>query len=179
MVASGSLPPGVPTDFYARLAACARELGTRLVLDSSGEALARGAEAGVYLLKPSLGEFRALTQCPEGDEAALLEHATAVVADRKWCEVLVMSLGPAGALLVAPGIRERLSAPAVPVASTVGAGDSMVAGIVLALARGRPLRDAVRFGIAAGAAAVMNPGTELCHRGEVERLYPRVATSPA
>jgi 6-phosphofructokinase 2 len=179
LVASGSLPPGVPTDFYARLAACARELGSRLVLDSSGEPLARGAEAQVYLLKPSLREFRALTRSPEEDESALIERAVVVVTERKWCEILVLSLGPAGAILITPSIRERLSAPSVPVASTVGAGDSMVAGIVLALTRGRPIRDAVRFGVAAGAAAVMNPGTELCHRSDVERLYEQVTASPA
>ena len=73
---------------------------------------------------------------------------------------------------------ERLAAPAVPVKSSVGAGDSLVAGIVLSLARGRPLAEAVRLGIAAGAAAVMNPGNALCRREDVERLYPQVMTSP-
>jgi 6-phosphofructokinase 2 len=73
---------------------------------------------------------------------------------------------------------ERLAAPAVPIKSSVGAGDSMVAGIVLALSRGRPLGEAVRFGVAAGAAAVMNPGTALCRREDVERLYPQVMAAP-
>ena len=90
----------------------------------------------------------------------------------------MLSLGAAGALWVTAGDRERLAAPAVAVQSTVGAGDSMVAGIVHALALGRPVRDAVRFGVAAGAAAVMNPGTELCHRDDVERLAAQVSASP-
>jgi len=178
VVASGSLPPGAPVDFYARLAAVARKLGSRLVLDSSGDALVAGAAAGVHLLKPSLREFRALTGASEDDESALIARAVAVVTERKWCEVLALSLGPAGALLVSESVRARLGAPAVPIASTVGAGDSMVAGMVLALARGRDLVEAARFGVAAGAAAVMNPGTELCHRGDVERLYSQVTVTP-
>ncbi len=176
VVASGSLPPGVPTDFYARLAACIRELGSRLVLDTSGEALVRAVEAGVYLLKPSLAEFRALTGSADDDESALIAHAVEVVSTRKWCEVLLLSLGPAGALLVTAHERRRFSAPSVPIASSVGAGDSMVAGMLAALGRGRSLVEAARFAVAAGAAAVMNPGTELCHRRDAERLYDQVAT---
>ena len=64
-----------------------------------------------------------------------------------------------------------MPSPSVTVRSKVGAGDSMVAGIALAIARGHSLRDAVRFGVAAGAAAVMNPGTELCHRADAERFF--------
>ena len=71
--------------------------------------------------------------------------------------------------------EERVIAPAVPVASSVGAGDAMVAGIVLSLVRGRSLSQAVRFGVAACAAAVMNPGTELCRREDAERLYDQTA----
>jgi 6-phosphofructokinase 2 len=178
LVASGSLPPGVPVDFYARLGALARRMGSRLVLDTSGEPLVRAVDAGVYLLKPSLREFHALTREPERAESHLADAAAAVVA-RGWCEVLVLSLGAAGALWVTSGERERLTAPSVPVRSSVGAGDSMVAGIVLSLVRGRSLREAVRFGVAAGAASVMNPGTELCHLEDVERLYPQVLAAPA
>jgi len=178
LVVSGSLPPGVPVDFYARLAARARDRGSRVVLDSSGEPLARAVETGVYLLKPSLREFRALTGATAEDERALVALAVDVVTRRRWCDVLVLSLGPAGALWVTAEARARLAAPAVPVQSTVGAGDSMVAAIVHALAAGRPLGDAVRSGVAAGAAAVLNPGTELCHRADVERLTAQVAVTP-
>jgi 6-phosphofructokinase 2 len=174
VVASGSLPPGVPSDFYARLAQLARRLGSRLVLDTSGEPLAQAVAEGVYLLKPSLREFRVLADSPGGDDAELAALAAAAVRKRGWCEVLVMSLGAGGALWVDAHGHERLAAPAVPVKSTVGAGDSMVAAIVVALMGGRSVRDAVRFGVAAGAAAVMNPGTELCHRADVDRLLPQV-----
>jgi 6-phosphofructokinase 2 len=178
LVASGSLPPGVPVDFYARLAAAGRQMGSRVVLDTSGAPLERAVAEGVYLLKPSLHEFQALIGEQDPDEARLADlGATAV--KRGWCEVLVLSLGAGGALWVTASGRERLAAPAVRVRSSVGAGDSMVAGIVLSVAQGRPLAEAVRVGVAAGAAAVLNPGTALCHREDVDRLYPQVMTSPA
>jgi 6-phosphofructokinase 2 len=84
--------------------------------------------------------------------------------------VLVISLGAAGALMVSEEISEHLLPPTVPIVSKVGAGDSMVAGIVLSLARGKPLRESIRFGVAAGTAA-MTPGTELCRREDTERLF--------
>jgi 6-phosphofructokinase 2 len=177
LVASGSLPPGVPVDFYARLAAVGRQVGSRVVLDTSGAPLARAVEEGVYLLKPSLREFQALMGEPEGDESHLASLA-AMVVKRGWCEILVLSLGAGGALWVTASERERLASPAVRIKSSVGAGDSMVGGIVLSLAQGRPLDEAVRFGVAAGAAAVINPGTALCRREDVERLYPQVMTAP-
>jgi len=178
LVASGSLPPGVPLDFYERLARRARERGSRMVLDTSGEALARAVEAGVYLLKPSLREFRALTGGTAEDESALVALAVEAVTRRRWCDVLVLSLGAAGALWVSVDGGARLAAPAVPVRSTVGAGDSMVAAIVHALVGGRSVGEAVRCGVAAGAAAALNPGTELCHRADVERLEAQVAVTP-
>ena len=177
LVASGSLPPGAPVDFYARLAAVGRQVGSRVILDTSGAPLARAVEEGVYLLKPSLHEFQTLVGEPEGDESHLASLAATVVK-RGWCEILVLSLGAGGALWVTASERERLASPAVRIKSSVGAGDSMVGGIVLSLAQGRPLGEAVRFGVAAGAAAVMNPGTALCRREDVERLYPQVMTSP-
>jgi len=177
LVASGSLPPGVPDDFYARLAAVGRQIGSRVVLDTSGTPLTRAVETGVYLLKPSLHEFRTLLGESDGDEARLASLASTVVK-RGWCEVLVLSLGAAGALWVSASAQGRLASPPVRVKSSVGAGDSMVAGIVLALAQGQPLDEAVRFGVAAGAAAVMNPGTALCRREDADRLYPQVMASP-
>ena len=92
LVASGSLPPGVPVDFYARLAAVGRQIGSRVVLDTSGAPLARAVEEGVYLLKPSLQEFQSLMGEPEGDESHLASLAATVVK-RGWCEILVLSLG--------------------------------------------------------------------------------------
>ena len=178
LVASGSLPPGVPEDFYARLARLARRRGARFVLDASGPSLARALAEGVYLWKPSLREFQDWTGEGGQDESAWRRRAQRIVADGA-CEALVLSLGAGGALWVARDEHERLAAPAVACLSTVGAGDSMVAGIVLQLALGRPLAEAVRFGVAAAAAATMNPGTQLCRREDAERLAASVAPVPA
>ncbi len=169
-VMSGSLAPGVPADFYARAGRAIGGRGARVVLDASGEALQRGVEPGVFLLKVSQREFEQLVGATNVDEAQLTELAFSVVA-RGTCEVLVVSLGAGGALWVTRDQRERLTAPFVTAKSAVGAGDSMVAGIVHSLARGRPVAEAMRFGVAAGSAAVMQPGTALCRRDDVERLY--------
>ena len=178
LVVSGSLPPGVPADFYARLARIARPRGVALVLDASGEPLRRAMAEGVDVLKPSLREFEELTGEEGCEEARLPVLARRLIDDRR-CDVLILSLGARGVFWMSASERGRLVAPAVPVKSTVGAGDSMVAGIVLSLARGRTLGEAIRFGVAAGAASVMNPGTQLCRAEDVERLYAEVGVAPS
>ena len=177
LVVSGSLGPGVPVDFYARVAEGARRAGVKVVLDTSGEPLRRAAEAGVYMLKPSLHEFEELTWERGADELRLPLLGRRLV-ESKQCELLVLSLGARGVLWMSQSERGRLATPAVPVKSSVGAGDSMVAGIVLALSRGQTLREAITLGVAAGAASVMNPGTELCHPEDVGRLYTEMAAAP-
>lgn len=175
LVASGSLPPGVPTDFYARVVEIGGGLGARVIVDTSGAALRAAARDGLYLLKPNLRELAEIVGADLADEREQ-EAAAQSIIDRAQAEVVVLSLGGAGALLVSrEGIR-RLRSPTVAIRSRVGAGDSMVAGIVVGLARGWPLEEAVRFGVAAGAAAVMTPGTELCRREDAERLYARMHT---
>lgn len=173
-VLSGSLPPGVPADFYARVGHALRARGSRIVLDASGEALKHGVGPHVSVLKVSVHELESLTGTKDADETRLVQLASEVVAS-SGCEVLVVSLGAGGALWVTSGLRERLAAPTVPVRSTVGAGDSMVAGIALALARGEMIDAALRLGVAAGAAAVMRPGTGLCGRDDVLHLLPQIA----
>jgi 6-phosphofructokinase 2 len=169
LVASGSLPPRVPADTYAAVARSARADRTRLVLDASGDALRRAVSEGVYLLKASLREFEELTGASGADEPRLIDLAREIVRNG-GCEILVLSLGSGGALWATGSQAERVLAPAVPVSSGVGAGDSLVAAIVLALARGRGVGDAVAYGVAAGAASVMRPGTALCLPEDVERL---------
>ena len=169
VIASGSLPLGVPQDFYARVAALAQRYGKRFVLDTSGPAL-KAAGRGIYLLKPSLRELAELTSRQIRSESDEEAAARAVIAEGR-SEIVVVSLGAQGALVASGGESERLPAVSTPAKSTVGAGDSMLAGIVLGLCRGLPLRDAVRFGIAAGTAALLGPGTQLCRREDVERLY--------
>ena len=144
-------------------------------MDTSGQALcAAAAGKGAFLLKVNLREFRQLTGKDLEDELEQEEAALDMVRSGK-CEVLVVSLGSAGALAASARGLERFRSPTVPIRSRVGAGDSMVAGIVLSLVRDLPLAEAVRFGVAAGAAAVMNAGTELSRREDAERLYSRLS----
>jgi len=170
VVASGSLPPGVPPDFYAQVARVGKKKGTKTIVDVSGKALKEALEEGVFLIKPNVREFRELVGEEIKEESQIKAEAQKMVKNGR-CEVLVISLGAAGALVVSEEFAEHILPPTVPIVSKVGAGDSMVAGIALSLARGNPLRESVLFGVAAGTAAVMTPGTELCRREDAERLY--------
>jgi len=170
LVVSGSLPPGCDPAVIPRLGALSREMGARLVVDTSGAALAACEGAGIYLLKPSLREVEDLLGKPIEDEQGELAAARTLL-ERGFGEVIVLSLAERGALLVAEGTELRLPAIEVDTKSAVGAGDSMVAAITLASSRGRSLPDALRYGIAAGAATLMTPATELARASDVERLY--------
>ncbi|QLC50209.1 1-phosphofructokinase family hexose kinase [Methanolobus zinderi] len=173
IVASGSLPPGVPVDFYARVARIGKDIGARVIVDASGDALKMALEEGVYLIKPNIREFSRLLGQEKIGESEILDKGKKIVSACK-CEIIVVSLGAGGALLLSDELVERMIPPAVPISSKVGAGDSMVAGIVLAMSRGKPLREAVLYGLAAGSAAVMTPGTELCRKEDTERLYAKM-----
>jgi 6-phosphofructokinase 2 len=173
LVATGSLPPGVPPDIYARVARIGKKRGAKTIIDVSGEALKEALKEGVYLIKPNVREFREMVGDHIKEEAQIMEEAQKIIK-RGQCEVLAISLGAAGALLVSKEISEHVLPPTVPIESKVGAGDSMVAGIVLSLSRGNTLRESLLFGVAAGTAAVMTPGTELCRRDDTERLYKNI-----
>jgi 6-phosphofructokinase 2 len=175
LVASGSLPPGVPSDFYARVARTGKDKGAKVIIDASGDALNRALQEGVYLIKPNVREFREMVGQDIKEELQIEAEAIKMVR-RGWCEILVISLGSAGALMVSEDVIERIRQPTVPIVSKVGAGDSMVAGIVLSLSQGKTLRDSVLFGVVTGAAAVMTPGTELCRREDAERLYEKMVS---
>jgi len=169
LVASGSLPPGCPNDFYARVGDLARQHGARFVLDTSGPALA-GAGGAPFLIKASLRELEELSGTAVRTEGERETAARAVIA-RGCAEIIVVSLGAEGALLATGEEIRRFPVIPVPALSSVGAGDSMLAGIVLSLTRGWTLTEAVRFGMAAGAAALLRPGTELCRPEDTDRLY--------
>jgi 6-phosphofructokinase 2 len=170
IVASGSLPDGVPLDIYGRIAALARKKGARFIVDTSGEALHEAVKEGVYLLKPNLGELSSLVGREE-ISAEYVDDVAREVIHSGGCEVVVASMGPMGAMLVTKERVVQVNSPVVKKKSTVGAGDSMVAGMVLALSKDWPLEDCVRYGVACGTAATMNAGTELCHPEDVERLF--------
>jgi 6-phosphofructokinase 2 len=176
LIASGSTPQGVPDDFYQRIAVIAKALGCRLVVDTSGEPLRLAAESGVYLLKPNMRELGYLVGHPIESEEDEIESARHLV-DAGEAEVVVVSLGAGGALLVTEKNIEQLRSPTVPIRSKLGAGDSMVAGIVFGLSQGKNIRKAVQYGIAAGAATVMTAGTKLCNKNNTNMLYERLVNN--
>lgn len=171
LVASGSLPPGVPDDFYVRLSDAVREKGARLILDSSGPALRQAvAHGSLLMIKPSRGEFAALTGRDCAGVDAVGEAARDLVC-KGAAELVVVTLGHEGAVLTdAEGYVHRVP-PDVPVRSATGAGDSFVAGMTHRLAQGWPPRRAFLYGMAAGSASVLTPGTGLCRKSDVERLF--------
>ncbi len=173
IVASGSLAPGVPMDFYARVARLARKQNTRLVLDTAGEPLLAAKEEGVFMVKPNRKEFRDMMGAQVDDAAALPELARSFL-EKEHAEVLVVSLGADGALLTTRRGQFRATPPPVETHSSVGAGDSFVGGMTLALARGLPPEEAFRWGVASGTAALLSHGTELCRRADTELLLPQV-----
>lgn len=175
IVASGPLPPGVPEDFYGALSALAGERGIKLIVDTSGIPLRHAVGPGTFLLKPNLHEVRELAGGLAFSDLLLEGMARSIVAAGK-AKAVAISMGGAGAMAIWPGGARQIAAPTVPVVSRIGAGDSMVAGIVVALTRGLPLEEAIAFGVAAGSAAVMNEGTELCRRDDVERLYQQMSS---
>ncbi len=171
IVASGSLPPGAPKDIFAQVARIAKKNKAKCIVDTSGQALIEAAKEGVYLLKPNLGELSALSN-QEVVTALEQEDLAYQLIEENKCEVVVVSLGPRGAMLVTKQKKiEYVPAPTVHRKSTVGAGDSMVAGMVLSLAQDKPLRDVVMYGVAAGTAATMAEGTGLCKKEDTEKLY--------
>jgi 6-phosphofructokinase 2 len=176
LVASGSLPRDAPEDSYLPFAADAAAAGRHFVLDSSGPALARALGRGLALIKPSLREFRQLTGRALPDTASQDEAACELVASGA-AERIAVSLGDQGALLATREGLWRMAALPVQVRGTVGAGDSFVAAMVLALARGAPPREALAWGMAAGAAAVISIGTAHPKRADVETLF-RLAMQP-
>jgi 6-phosphofructokinase 2 len=178
LVASGSLPPGVPPSFYADVGALARRHGVPFVLDTSGPALADAALTDLFLLKVSRSELEQAAGHPLETMAEREAAARQIVASGR-ARVVVVSQGDQGALLATKTGVQHFEAIAVEAVGSVGAGDSMVAGLVLALTRGLSLVEAVIFGIAAGTAALLRPGTELCRRQDVERLYAEAGCAAA
>ena len=176
IIASGSLPPGVPDNIYALLAKIAKTKKAKFIVDTSGDALKQAIAEGVYMLKPNLGELSYLAGKKELQVDEVKNVAREIITKGE-CEVMVVSMGAAGAMLVTDEIAEIFTPPAVERKSTVGAGDSMVAGIVFYLALGKSLLQAVQYGVACGTAATLNAGTELCKKDDADRLFPLVQSS--
>ncbi len=176
IIASGSLPPGVPLDIYAQLAKISRAKGAKLIVDTSGDALKHAADEGVYLLKPNLGELSFLAGI-ENIDINTVDKIAKDLIDKNKCHIMVVSLGKAGAILVTKNEVYKAFPPQVDQRSTVGAGDSMVAGIVYGLLNRMNLKQVLQYGVACGTAATMNSGTELCNKKDADFLYSRMVNA--
>lgn len=170
IVVSGSIPPGLPDDIFKRLAFIAEKKNASLIVDTSGKALQQAVDAGVDMIKPNLKELASLAGTNSLTPGTAGDAAKKLIANSR-CQAIVVSMGANGALLVTERAILEVPQPSVKVKSTVGAGDSMVAGMVYGLSRNYSLPDAVRFGVACGSAATMNPGTELCNKPDAEEIY--------
>lgn len=177
LVVSGSLPKGVPIDFFKNVCDVTKEMGCKLIVDTAQEPLRHALDGGVFLMKPNLNEFQWLTGERFQNEQEIIHEAQQMI-QRNQSTYIVISLGAAGAFFITQDEYTYLRSPLVPIRSRVGAGDSMVAGITLKLAQGESIEHAVRYGIAAAASAVMTPGTELCRRDDTDRLYQQIMSFP-
>lgn len=170
IVGSGSLPEGVPLDIYTRISEIAAQKNAKLIVDTSGEALQHALSANVFLVKPNIKELATLTGKEIPDIASAAEYGLSVLKSSK-CEAFAVSAGAQGALLITREKTYHIKAPDVKAVSTIGAGDSMVAGIVYGLHNNYTLYEAVRFGVALGSATTMQPGTHLCNAEDAMCIY--------
>lgn len=177
LVVSGRTPPEIPGDIYDTLVESAG--ATPVVVDTSGPALRHALRSGAALVKPSASELGSIVGRELLTESEILDAVCSVAADSNVGH-LVASIGSGGAFAVdTHGTARRYRAPSVKVRSAIGAGDSMIAGIAVALCRGDDPVVAIASGIAAGTAAVLTDGTDLCHATDAERLRPLVVVEPA
>lgn len=172
LVLAGSLPKGAPQDTYRSWTAACKKAGARVFLDADGALLAEGIKAAPHLIKPNDDELSRLA----GKKLETLEELTAEGRKllERGIERVVISLGGRGALYLRKGSTIYAEGLRVPVGSTVGAGDSVVAALAYAEAQGLSEEEAVRLSTAAGAANVMCSGTQAAEREAVEALLPKV-----
>lgn len=175
VVLAGSLPKGAPQDTYRTWTAACKKAGARVFLDADGALLAEGIKAAPHLIKPNDGELSRLA----GKKLETLEELTAEGRKllERGIERVVISLGGRGALYLRKGSTIYAEGLRVPVGSTVGAGDSVVAALAYAEAQGLSEEEAVRLSTATGAANVMCSGTQAAEREAVEALLPKVRFS--
>ena len=178
VVASGSLPGGVPDDFYARLTRIVKQRGARMILDTSGPALAAAVTEGLDLIKPNLREMRELAGREPTDASEWEDAAKALIQHGKVA-IVALTMGHLGAVLVT--LDQVLRAEPLPIApvSAVGAGDSFLGALLWQLASGADLEKSFRYAVAAGAAALLNLGTSLCLSDDVKRLAQQVVLKAA
>lgn len=169
---SGSLPPGLPTGFYAELIRRAKARGIATILDASGKALREGIAAGPTLVKPNQDELAEWMGTPVNTREEVLAAARGLLAAGP--ALVAVSLGAEGLLLVTPDQVLQAVPPRIEALNTVGSGDSAVAGLAAGLAQELPLPEVVRLAVAAGTANALTPGVGEVWPEDVERLLPLI-----
>ena len=171
-VLAGSMPPGVADDFYARIVNVLNKHEANAILDTTGEALRLGCTERPYLIKPNAEEVHALTGLPVGTTA---EIAAAAAELRKMgAQNVVISMGKSGALMQSAEETWLTHSPKIKEKNPIGAGDSMVGGLVWALTQGIALKESLGWGVASGAATASLSGTEVGSKPLIEELYSQV-----
>jgi len=173
VVASGSLPPGLPDYFYGLIVKTANSVGAKCIVDTSGAALQALKGKHVYLIKPNINELSKMLNIPSLADNDVPDAAQQAVRDG-FAELITVSMGAKGAWLVSADKRYFAASPEVEARTTVGAGDSMVAGITYMLQQNESLKQALNFGVACGTAATMNEGTQLFNVEDAQRLYKEI-----
>jgi len=175
-VLSGSLPPGAPAALYAQIIDIIQGAGAAALLDSSGDALHRGCKAGPYMAKPNEVEAGQLSRLPVGNTAEIA--AAAKTIQQMGVHQVLISLGKQGVLWAGEGQNWLVDTPQIEEKNPIGAGDSLLGGVVWGLAQGLPPEEAIRWGVASGAATAAQSGTAVGTREEVERLLGQVRMQP-
>lgn len=173
---SGSLPPGVPHDFYAQLIHLAHQAGVPAFLDSSKEALLQGVAAQPFLIKPNESEVTILA----GRELKTVADfaAAAAAISTRYETIVVLSLGKDGALAAQGETVIHVQNSPVQAQSAVGSGDSMLAGLAYGFGRGCQLAEAVKYGVAAGTANTLVLGAGQFTRHDFEAIYAETTVQP-
>jgi 6-phosphofructokinase 2 len=170
LVVSGSLPENLSSIIFKRISEVFGERKPKIVVDTSGDALKSALENGVYLIKPNHKELAKLLGL-EKIETNQVESAAKALIAKYNCEIVVVSMGSEGAMLFDKDNAHFVAAPKVEKKSTVGAGDSMVGGMVWTLSQSLPLEDVLKWGVACGSAATMNEGTQLFKKEDAVDLF--------
>ena len=172
MAIGGSLPPGTPVDAYAHLIEWVRKDDVRTILDTSGDALVEGVKARPYMIKPNVREAEKLLGRKLATDSDIVQAGRELVAG--GIEIVVISMGSRGSIAVSADGAWKAVSPEVRAETTIGAGDSLVAGLAIGTFEHSSLADSLALGTAAAAATVMTHGTELCRVEDVQALLPRV-----
>lgn len=176
IVLSGSLPEGVPTNLYGTLIRLAKEQEKRVILDTSGESLAAGAEEKPFMLKPNQRELEYLLGRPVSNREEAARACLALVG--KGIPHVMVSLGEKGLLYAGEGGKQVLyaAAPAVESRNTIGCGDSVVASFCLSYLRGEDGEETIRRAVAISAAGAENPDVAVIPMNRAEELYREITT---